>query len=256
MRTTTIAISAAALVAGLAAGPAPAQAPAPVTITGELQDSDAQGEEEHRYDDHRIHLDAGQRYRLTVESEAFDTVARLIQPGHEAPLAENDDYGEGLNSRINFSPRESGDYVLRVTGFAADARGAYSAKVEQLPPLPAPISTAGTAVTTTGSWSLWEGALADNGADHDGHFYVDYLVHFDAGQRRFISLEAVGDWDPLVEILNAGDREGEAVDQDDDAGTGFNSLLAYQADTAGDYIVRVTSFEEGAKGSYRLWVSQ
>jgi hypothetical protein len=255
MRTTTIAISAAALAAGLAAYPAFAQ-PAPTTISGELTDSDTRGEEEHRYDDHTIRLDAGQRYRVTVESEAFDTVAQIRQPGQDTPLAENDDYGEGLNSRINFSPRDSGDYILRVTGFAADARGAYSAKVEQLPPLPAPISTAGTAVTTTGTWSLWEGALAETDPDHDGRHYVDYLVHFDAGQRRFISLEAVGDWDPLVEILNASDREGDAVDQDDDSGTGFNSLLAFQAEEAGDYIVRVSSFGEGTTGNYRLWVSQ
>jgi len=255
MRTTTIAISAAALVAGLAAAPALAQ-PAPAAINGELTDSDAQGEEHHRYDDHRIHLDAGQRYRLTVESEAFDTVARLLRPGQDEPLAENDDYGEGLNSRINYSPSESGDYILRVTGFAEDARGAYSGKVEQLPPLPAPISTAGTAVSTTGTWSLWEGALAETNPDHDGRYYVDYLVHFDAGQRRFISLEAVGDWDPLVEILNASDREGDSVDQDDDSGVGFNSLMAFQAETAGDYIVRVSSFGEGTTGNYRLWVSQ
>jgi len=255
MRTMTIAVSAAALIAGLAAGPAIAQT-APAAINGELTDSDAQAEEQHRYDDHRVHLEAGQRYRMTVESEAFDTVARLLRPGQDEPLAENDDYGDGLNSRISFTPSESGDYILRVTGFAADARGAYSGKVEQLPPLPAPISTAGTAVTTTGTWSLWEGALSESGPDHDGHYYVDYLVHFDAGQRRFISLEAVGDWDPMVEILNASDREGDAADQDDDSGTGFNSLLAFQAEQAGDYIVRVTSFGEGTTGNYRLWVSQ
>ena len=254
MRTITVAAS---LAAFAAAFPAAAQGQVtPVAIAGELQDSDSRTEEENRYDDHRIRLEAGQRYRITVESEAFDTVARLLQPGQDEALAENDDYGEGLNSRINFSPRESGEYILRVTGFASDARGAYSGKVEQLPPLPAPISTAGTAVTTTGTWSLWEGALADTDPDRDGRHYVDYLVHFDAGQRRFISLEAVGDWDPMVEILAATDREGDSVDQDDDSGVDLNSLLAFQPGEAGDYVVRVTSFGEETTGNYRLWVSQ
>jgi hypothetical protein len=252
MRITTIAAS----LAALAAAPGFAQTPAPTTITGELQDSDAQGEEERRYDDHQVRLEAGQRYRLTVESEAFDTLAQLRRPGQDDPIDENDDYGEGLNSRINFSPSESGDYVLRVSGFSADARGAYTAKIEPLPPLPAPISTAGTAVTTTGTWSLWEGALADTDPDREGRHYVDYLVHFDAGQRRFISLEAVGDWDPMVEILNASDREGGSIDQDDDSGADLNSLLAFRAEEAGDYIVRVTSYGEGTTGAYRLWVSQ
>ena len=253
MRIKTVAVSLAALVAA----PLAAQGPgAPVNITGELQDSDARGPDDARYDDHRIRLEAGQRYRITLEAEAFDTVVRLLRPGQEEPLAENDDYGEGLNSRIAYSPSESGDYVLRVTGFAADARGAYSAKVEQMPPLPAPISTAGTPVTTTGTWSLWEGALATTDPDHDGRHYVDYLVHFDAGQRRFISLESVGDWDPMVEILKAAEREGDVVDQDDDSGANLNALLAFQPEEADDYIVRVTSFGEGTTGAYRLWVSQ
>ena len=254
MRIKVIAVSLAALAAAPALGQGPG---APINITGELQESDARtGEEGNRYDDHRIRLEAGQRYRMTVESEAFDTVARLLRPGQEEALAENDDYGENLNSRITFSPSESGDYVLRVTGFSAEARGAYSARVEQMPPLPAPISTAGTAVSTTGTWSLWEGALAATDPDNEGRHYVDYLVRFDAGQRRFISLEAVGDWDPMVEILRAGEREGGAIDQDDDAGADLNSLLAFRAEEAGDYIVRVTSFGEGTTGNYRLWVSQ
>jgi hypothetical protein len=253
MRIKTIAVS----LAAVAAAPAFAQGPgAPLNITGELQDGDAQGEEQQRYDDHRIRLEAGQRYRITVEAEAFDTVAKLLRPGQDEPLAENDDYGDGLNSRISYSPSESGDYVLRVTGFSAEARGAYAARVEQSPPLPAPISTAGTPVTTTGTWSLWEGALTETDPDRDGRHYVDYLVRFDAGQRRFISLEAAGDWDPMVEILPAAEREGDSVDQDDDSGTGLNSLLAFQPEEAGDYIVRVSSFGEGTTGRYRLWVSQ
>ena len=98
--------------------------------------------------------------------------------------------------------------------------------------------------------------LESTDPDRDGRHYVDYLVHFDAGQRRFISLESVGDWDPMVEILSASEREGDAVDQDDDSGVDLNSLLAFQPGEAGDYIVRVTSFGEGTTGTYRLWVSQ
>ena len=142
MRIVTNAVSFAALVVALGAFPAAAQDTGPPrTIAGELQDSDSQGDEEHRYDDHRIHLDAGQRYRLSVNSEAFDPMARLLRPGQTDAIAENDDYGESLNARISYTPTESGDYVLRVLGFAADARGAYTASVEVLPPLPAPIAT-------------------------------------------------------------------------------------------------------------------
>src|SRR2546423_5675999 len=117
-------LSFAALAAGLAAAPVMAQ-PAqsvPMHVTGALTDSDAQGDEHHRYDDIRVHLEAGQRYRLSVDSEAFDPVAHLYRPGNvftdETQVAMNDD-GDGLNSRISYTPSESGDYTLRVIGFAA-----------------------------------------------------------------------------------------------------------------------------------------
>jgi hypothetical protein len=253
-------LSLAALAAALAA-PALAQPAAPVHIAGELTSSDAQGEEQHRYDDIRVHLEAGQRYRLSVNSEAFDPVAHLYRPGNvftdESQVAMNDD-GDGLNSRISYTPTESGDYTLRVIGFAADARGAYTADVAIMPPLAPPISTPGRQVAVNGTWLLWEGELSDTDADADGRHYDDYLIHVDAHQIRYISLEGIG-FDALVQIIRPADRGSDSpdvVDSDDDSGVGFNSLMAFSPDEGGDYIVRVTGFGENAKGSYRLWVSQ
>src|SRR6185295_5643515 len=148
-------LSLTALAAALAA-PAMAQTPAaPIHVAGELTASDAQGEEHRRYDDIKVHLEAGQRYRLSVDSEAFDPVAHLYRPGNvftdETQVAMNDD-GEGLNSRISYSPGESGDYTLRVSGFAAEARGAYTADAALLPPLAPPITTPGRATATSGTW--------------------------------------------------------------------------------------------------------
>lgn len=249
-----ITISLAAMATALIAPPALAQAQ-PWTASGELTDADAQGDEEHRYDDHRIRLEAGQRYRLSVDSDAFDPLARLLRAGQTEVIAENDDFGDGLNSRIAFTPTESGDYVLRVTGFSSDARGAYTAEVAQLPPLPAPISQPGETVPVTGSWSLWRGDLAATDPDRDGKHYDDYLIHVAEGQIRYILLEGQA-WDTLVQVYRLGDREGEPIEQDDDTGAGVNSLLAFAPEEAGDYIVRVTSFEENVTGAYRLWVSQ
>ena len=250
------AVSLAALAMAIVAQPAAAQGTGqPWTVSGELTDSDAQGEEEHRYDDHRIRLEAGQRYRLSVNSDAFDPLARLLRVGQTEPVAENDDHGESLNSRISYSPAEGGDYVLRVTGFAADARGAYTAEVAQLPPLPAPVSQPTQTVPVTGTWALFQGDLAASDPDRDGKNYDDYLIHVAAGQVRYISLEGQG-FDALVQVLPAGEREGEPIEQDDDTGAGTNSLLAFAPEEAGDYIVRVTSFEQNVTGPYRLWVSQ
>jgi hypothetical protein len=262
MRLHTLSPALAALAAALAA-PAMAQtgAPVPMHVAGALTPSDAQGEEHHRYDDIRVHLEAGQRYRLSVDSTAFDPVAHLYRPGNvytdESQVAVNDD-GDGLNPRISYTPTESGDYTLRVIGYAADARGAYTADVAILPPLAPPISTPGRQVAVNGSWLLWEGDLSDTDADSGGHHFDDYLIHLDAHQVRYISLEGMG-FDSVVQILRPADRDSDnpnIVDSDDDSGVGFNSLLAFAPDETGDYIVRVTSFGDNAKGTYRLWISQ
>jgi hypothetical protein len=233
----------------------------PMHVAGALTDSDAQGEEHHRYDDLRVHLEAGQRYRLSVDSTAFDPVAHLYRPGNvytdATQVAMNDD-SDGLNSRISYTPTESGDYTLRVIGFGADARGAYTADVAILPPLPPPVSTPGRQVAVNGAWSLWEGALGETSPEADGRRFQDYLIHVDAHQIRYISLEGIG-FDSVVQMLRPDARDSdnpEIVDSDDDSGVGFNSLLAFSPDQSGDYIVRVTAFGENAKGNYRLWISQ
>lgn len=253
-------LSLAALAAALAA-PAMAQPAEPIHVAGELTTSDAQGEEQHRYDDIRVHLQAGQRYRLSVNSEAFDPVAHLYRPGtvytDETQVAMNDD-GDGLNSRISYTPTESGDYTLRVVGFAADARGAYTADVATLPPLAPPISTPGTPTAVNGTWLLWEGDLSATDEQSGSQYFDDYLIHVDAHQIRYISLEGMG-FDALVQIIRPADRGNESpdvVDSDDDSGVGFNSLMAFSPDEGGDYIVRVTGLGEHATGRYRLWITQ
>ncbi len=256
MRSATASVAAIAL--ALLAAPSLAQGPIWI-VDGALTDSDSQtGDEHHRYDDHAVRLEAGQRYRLSVNSEAFDPVARLYRAGEDEPVAENDDSGESLNARINYAPVASGDYILRVTGFSAAARGAYAAEAAPLTPLPAPISTPGTPTTVTGTWSLWQGRLADADAEQDGRHYHDYLIRVAAGQTRYITLEAQG-FDGLIQVLRPDDRESEplqTVDSDDDTGPGLNPLLGFAPDEPGDYIVRVSAFGAGGTGAYRLWISQ
>src|ERR1044072_765067 len=247
-----VTISLAALAVALGSLSAAAQAGDQLlTVSGELQDSDAQGEEGRRHDDHPVRLEAGRRYRLSAASEAFDPMARLLRRGET--VAANDDYGESLNARITYTPAESGGYVLRVIGFAADARGAYTANVAQLPPLPAPVSSRPSSTATMG-WGVWQGALAASGPERDGRHYYDYLVHFAARQTRLIAVEADG-LDTVIQILRPADREGAPIDEDDDSGPGFNPLLGFAPDEAGDYLVRVTTFEADAAGASRLRLS-
>ena len=255
-----IALFASAALAALALHAAPALAQPTWSGAGRLEDGDRRTEAGGPYDEHVITLEAGQRYRIAVDSEDFDPMAELRRRGEAEPVAQNDD-GEGLNSRIRYTPETSGEYVLRVLGFSSDGRGAYTARSEILPPPPPPVSTPGTPVQASGTWLLWQGTLSDTDPEQDGRRYDDYLVRFEAGQTRYISLEGAG-FDTLLQVIAPDGRESdppEVVDGDDDAGVDLNSMLGFRAETAGDYIVRVTSFsgiEPGTGGAYRLWVSQ
>ena len=247
-----VSLAAAALVA------APGAAQTPWTAAGRLQNGDDQDGDHRLYDIHALLLTGGTRYRVSVDSPTeggFDTVLQLLRPGSTEPLAENDDAGGTLNSRLAFVPDRSGEYLIRVHGFSPEARGPYTVGVEPMPPLPAPISAAPSATATT-TWRIWDGALGADDPDNDGHRYDDYLVHLNAGQH-FVALDATGPepFDTLVQLLRPEDREGSPVETDDDGGSDLNSVLVFDAREAGDYIVRVTSFGENAAGRYRLRIS-
>lgn len=227
------------------------------TGQGALTDSDPQMEEGNRYDDHRLQLQAGQRYRISVDSTDFDPVARLLRVGQAEPVAENDDT-VGLNPRINYTPSAGGDYILRIYGYSSEGRGAYSARLDTLAPPPPPITTPGTPTPVTGTWMRWDGTLAESDPSYEDRHYDDYLVRFDAGQARYILVDSAS-FDTMVQVMTLEGRDREPpllMDEDDDGGLDLNSLLVFRAVEAGDYIIRVTSFGQNSTGGYRLWVSQ
>jgi hypothetical protein len=239
MRTIRTAASMAAIAIAFIAAPAWAQAP--WSGSGELTDNDSTGDEQRRYDDHAIRLEAGQRYRISVDSTAFDPVARLYRAGETAtPVAENDD-GEGLNPRISYSPAASGDYVLRVSAFGADGRGAYTAGVAQLPPLPPSVP-----VPWSVSGRIETGDATDAGTE--GRRYDEYSLRLEGGRRYRLSINA-SDFDPLARLYRAG--SDEVVAENDDSGGTLNSLISYRPTEAGDYVLRVSPLAADGRGAYR-----
>lgn len=220
---------------------APAWAQAPWSAAGELTDSDSVGDEQRRYDDHIVRLEAGQRYRISVDASAFDAVARLYRAGETSTaVAENDD-GEGLNPRISYSPPASGDFVLRVSAFGADGRGAYTAGIAALPPLPPSVP-----VPWATSGRIETGDSAEAGSE--GRRYDEYSLRLEGGRRYRISVNA-SDFDPLARLYRAG--SDEVVAENDDSGGTLNSLISYRPTEAGDYVLRVSPLANDGRGAYR-----
>lgn len=222
----------------------------PWSVDGAIEDGDSQADER-RYDEHRLRLEAGRRYRLTANSDAFDPVLQLFASGGTEPIAENDDAGGSLNSRIIHVPASAGNYTLRVLAFAADGRGAYSLRAELLPPLPA--ATAIALAPRTMTWTSIAGELSADDPVIGDTRADEYRLFLGAGEEVIIRLDGV--FDTFVSVYRAEDRDGEPVASDDDGGGGLNSMLLFRAGDAGDYYVRVTALGDGT-GSYRLRIGQ
>lgn len=223
----------------------------PWSVEGALADNDSQDESQRRYDEHRVRLEAGRRYRLTANSDAFDPTLKLYAPGVTEPVAENDDSGESLNSRIVYVPENAGSFTLRVGSFSAEGRGAYALRAELLPPLPP--ATAIQLAPRTMTWTSIDGTLTADDPEMSGTHGDDYRLFLAEGEEVIIRADAT--FDTVVSLYHAADRDGDPIASDDDGGGGLNSMLRFRADSAGEYIIRITALSDGT-GPYRLRIGQ
>ena len=257
MRRIVTAASLAAAAASLAAGQASAQprvsGERPFAAEGRLDASDPQDSDERRHDEHRVRLEAGTRYRISVNSEDFDPMVEIRGAGGGDALAQDDDGGDGLNSRLAFTPEASGIYLVRVLGFSTTSEGGYALRIEVPPPLPAPQTVTATFETT--SWTVLHGTLVDSDPEGEWGRFDDYLVTLDAGEEVLLRVDST-DFDTMVHVLAADGREGDPLLTDDDSGGGYNALLVFTPEAAGDYIVRVTSYSAAGGGPYRLRIGR
>jgi hypothetical protein len=266
-----ISVSTAAMAAFLSAAPAAAQDPIVVdqerTISGRLENSDPalaaemqiEGEAEAgpvHYDDYRMRLNGGQRMRLTVRTDEFDPIVSVYRPGAtDEAIAENDDDGTSLNSRLTFTPPADGVYVVRVRSFAGGMTGAYALGAAPLPPLPQPVSLARGGTRERSVMRVFRGTLDSGDAEIGGQHVDDYVIRVRAGEPLLIRVDSSA-FDPVVSVVSASDREGEALGFDDDTGPGTNALLAFDTEEGGDYIIRVAALGEDGHGAYTLRVGR
>lgn len=73
-------------------------------------------------------MEKGKVYRIDAKSSAFDTYLILENPDGR-PVANDDDGGGGLNSRIVYSASEAGTYKIIVTSFQAGDSGKFQLTV-------------------------------------------------------------------------------------------------------------------------------
>ncbi len=57
-------------------------------------------------------MNAKTSYVIDLMSKDFDPILGVREKGQENLIAGNDDGGEGLNSRLTFTPKKDGEYEL------------------------------------------------------------------------------------------------------------------------------------------------
>ncbi|HYH79403.1 MAG TPA: hypothetical protein VEX86_06390 [Longimicrobium sp.] len=101
-------------------------------VTGTLDDSDPQGDDDSYYDYWTYQGTQGERVRIALASEAFDTYVTLgtLQNGQFNEIESNDDASEGTNSVLEATLPNTGTFVIRVKALSGENEGPYTLKIE------------------------------------------------------------------------------------------------------------------------------
>lgn len=172
-----------------------------------------------------LNLEAGQVITLTTDSEdGLDTVLTLNNPDGE-PVAENDDAGGALTSRIVHLAEASGTYTAVVSGYEG-ATGVFSLSIAF------GMDFALSDVATT----LIEQRVSLDEETTEVKLQVDLAAGDILVATTFALTE---DIDPTLRLM---DSAGVLLAQNDDRGDGtLNAQVLYQVVEAGRYLVVVSS---------------
>ncbi len=210
---------------------------------GQLDSSDAAlgtGEffEVHQYAGH-----AGERLRLSLRSDAFDTYLMLRGPNTSH---DNDNAGDGsTNSLIEATIPEDGAYRVVVTSYAAGETGSYSLDVESSGSIGNRGGTLTAGVPGSGTLS------GDDPVRAGGQHYQRWTFAGSAGQSVTIDLSS-RDFDTFLALRGPDGQEQTNDDIDRrDTDSRINAVLA----SNGTYEVVATSYLSGAVGDYQVALS-
>ncbi len=225
--------------------------------SGVLEDGDERSrlaswnDDEYLYDDYLMRAEAGERFSVALSSGDFDSYLIVYLDGYhewDQPLLADDDGGGYPDALLRFTAEQEGLYRVRVRGFDAASRGAYTLTLRQRPP--APPTPAPVSIDARGEVS---GELTPGDAELDQEeLYDAYRFRGRAGERVDIRLNS-DDFDPILYVGRAS-RDGgfEELAVNDDSGGSLNSLIRFTVPETGDYVIRAAGLWAGAEGAYVL----
>ncbi|APE27869.1 pre-peptidase C-terminal domain-containing protein [Aurantiacibacter gangjinensis] len=196
-----------------------------------------------------MEAEAGQRLRMVLTSDDFDTVLRVTGPNGFS--VENDDASGAastLNSAIDAQLPSSGTYSISVMSYGDQGSGAYQLmSMDAANPVPADYTPARIMIgqTLTGSLSTDDAPTLTGGT-------TDYWQFSGrAGDRVTVAIES----DSIDPYLTLYLPDGRTEENDDRGGLDdLNSQLSVTLPVDGVYTIGAGSFAPGMTGDYNVIV--
>ncbi|PZQ47772.1 MAG: hypothetical protein DI556_16285 [Rhodovulum sulfidophilum] len=204
-----------------------------------------------------VNLTAGQTYHFEIQGSptgngtVADTYARLMtsSPGVGTIVAQDDDGGVGLNSRIVYTPTASGTYYLQAGEFGDNGTGTYRVFAHADEYRDTVEGTGAAGLIDTGATRA---ASLQVAGDHD--IWSTTLISgltYTIGERGSPSGGGTLP-DAYLRVLSAANTQLAA---DDDSGVGLDSQVTYTATSTGTHYLEAGSFGDAYAGSYTLNIS-
>ena len=229
------------------------------TVQGELSSSDTRLSDDSYADYYAFDGRAGQRVRVTLRSQAFDSymVFGRLSGSQFTSLESNDDGGGGQDSQVTYTLPDDGTYAVRANTLRARQTGAYTIGLELVG---SGGSSGGSSAVSTGTavglGQTVRGALdASDNRMGDGSYYQDFIYHGQAGERITITLRATG-FDAYLKFGRMLDGNYRELGSDDDGAGGTDSRLSITLPDSGDYVIRANTLFKDKTGPFTVTVER
>ena len=180
-----------------------------------------------------------------LSTSDLDPIVTVTDASSGEVIAEDDDGGDNLNSRVRIRGEDNGRrIVISVNSFDAEwaaAGESYGGSFD----LRLATSTYTAPVTRVVTY----GARETGSVQGEPNLFT-FVAN--AGDRIEVALLSEGELDPFLELRDANE---EVINSNDDGGNGLNSLLVHQFDEAGTYTIAAMGYGE-SMGDFTLRVRE
>ncbi|PJK03897.1 hypothetical protein CO609_06740 [Lysobacteraceae bacterium NML91-0268] len=220
-------------------------------VSGVLSESSPVFNEGYAYQLWTLQGAPNQTLVVRMKSENLDSMLQygLLNGSDFSKESEDDDGGQGLNSRLRITLDAQGRGFIRATTAQTDQYGRYTiSAMAPAPARPPRVSDIDIGNSTRGKLD------GNSNVDPDDDRVFDvYRIKGRAGQRLQVRLDS-DDFDAMLRWGIFNGSEFILDSEDDDGGGGTNSRLTVTLDASGQGRIVVTSVRDG-EGNYTLSVT-